>query len=217
MDISLLVATFAMIVIGFGACLLSGRAAYRMEEKANYKFSNHFPYELLNAFGTKYAALGRILVIMTTLGILLFGYFGFAFPNLYQAIFVMVGFTLCGSLLATLFMTDMRYAKLHLLLASLYFVMVVFTAVAVCYFVITSPYTVYHQALAYIAGVVAVVEIVIALNPRLKRWETLEAVTQEDGTVSYERPQRFVLAYSEWLTTGLLLLLIASILLAALI
>ena len=208
---------FGLIVLCLGAFVLLGRSAFKQQEKTDYRFSNRFPFELLNAFPVPFALLAKFLVIAGAFGFILFGFFGFSFPNLYQAIFVMVGYLLSGILWITLLITDMRYVKLHLLSASLYFVMVAFTCAAVAYFAWTSPYDLFHPALPYVAGALSLTELVLAFNPRLKRWETLEAVTQKDGSVTYERPKRFVLPFSEWLTTLILLVLTAFILLSALL
>lgn len=217
MDFAILSALFGVIVVCVGCLLIFGRASFYQNEKTAYRFANRFPFEFLNGFGFRFALLGRALIICLALGFILFSFFGFGFPNLYQAIFVMVGYILCSFLLVTLFITDMRYVKLHVLAASLYFVMVAFTSAAVAYFAWTSPYDIYHPALVYAAAALALIEIVLAFNPRLKRWETLDSVTQKDGTVTYERPKRFVLPLSEWLSTLVFLVLTLLIYLAALL
>lgn len=217
MNLPLLSALFGLIVLSLGAFVLLGRSAFKHIEKTDYHFSNRFPFELLNSYPYQLALFAKILAIAGALGIVFFGFFGFPFPNLYQAIFVMVGFLLCGLLWMTLLITDMRYVKLHVLAASLYFVMVAFTAAAVAYFAWTSPYDLFHPALPFVAGALALAELVLVFNPYLKRWETLEAVTQKDGSVTYERPKRFVLPFSEWLTTLNLIVLAAFILLSALL
>ena len=217
MNLPLLAALFGLIILCLGAFILLGRSSFKQQEKTDYHFSNRFPFELLNAFPAPFALLAKLLVIAGSFGFIVFGFFAFPFPNLYQAIFVMVGFLLSGLLWIGLLITDMRYIKLHLLMASLYFVMVAFTSAAVAYFAWTSPYDLFHPALPFVAGALSLAELVIAFNPRLKRWETLEAVAQKDGSVTYERPKRFVLPFSEWLTTLILLVLTAFILLSALL
>ncbi len=217
MNLPLLSALFGGILI-CGICfILFGRSSYQQNEKTPFRFSNHFPFEFLNGFGFRYALLGRILVIGVGLGLILFSFFGFGFPNLYQAIFVMVGYLLGSFLWVALCLTDMRYVKLHIVLASLYFATIAFTSAAVSYFVFTSPYDIYHPSLSYVAAALSLVELVLAFNPSLKRWESLEAVTQADGTVTYERPKRFVLPFSEWLTTLVFLALTGYIVFAAII
>ncbi len=217
MNLPLLSALFGVTLVCSGCLIIFGRSAYHQNEKTPFRFSNRFPFELLNGLSPRYALLGRSLIIGFALSLIFFSFFGFGFPNLYQAIFVMVGYLLVSFLFVALTLTDMRYVKLHILLASLYFVTVAFTSAAVSFFVFTSPYNIYHPSLSYVAGGLALVELIIAFNPSLKRWESLEAVTQQDGTVTYERPKRFVLPFSEWLTTLVFLALTGYIVFAALI
>lgn len=47
-------------------------------------------------------------------------------------------------------------------------------------------------------SLIVIASIIILLNPKLKDWSKMEKTTKEDGSVTYSRPKRFVLPYSEW-------------------
>jgi hypothetical protein len=51
---------------------------------------------------------------------------------------------------------------------------------------------------AIVLAVLGLSDLFLILNPRLKDWDRMERVANKDGTVSFQRPKRFVLAYSEW-------------------
>jgi hypothetical protein len=53
-------------------------------------------------------------------------------------------------------------------------------------------------ALAIILFILALFAAFLLLNPGLKKWDKMDKVAKADGTISYVRPKRFVLAYSEW-------------------
>lgn len=46
---------------------------------------------------------------------------------------------------------------------------------------------------------IALASLAILVNPKLKNWPKLEAVSETDGTVTFKRPRPFVLAFSEWI------------------
>ena len=44
--------------------------------------------------------------------------------------------------------------------------------------------------------------VALPLNPKMRDWYRLEAMTNKDGSVSYKRPKIFILAFSEWQLYG---------------
>ena len=54
------------------------------------------------------------------------------------------------------------------------------------------------------SGVFAILELLIAFNPKLKKWSKLEHVSGKEN--EYVRPKKFPLAYSEWGTFLILFL-----------
>ena len=55
-------------------------------------------------------------------------------------------------------------------------------------------------ALSILMFVIALIVVIVMVNPRLKTWAKLEKVVDEDGNSSLKRPKPFVLAFSEWIT-----------------
>lgn len=49
---------------------------------------------------------------------------------------------------------------------------------------------------AILTAIVVAFSLVVSINPKLKEWARLEEIPGEN--VTYKRPKRFVLAYSEW-------------------
>jgi len=211
MNPRLFVPAFFAAVLSSIFLVLVGLWNYRFSHKAKFSFGNGFPYELYTDAHLRFSGYVKVLIVLSSLAFILFGFGGFAFPSLVSAIIVMTGYTLTSLALMSLFITDMRYAKLHVFLASAFFVMTALTAASVSYFAFTTPYDIFHPALAYVAAGLALFEVLVAINPRLKHWEKLEAVAQKDGTVAFERPRHFVLPLSEWLTMGVFLLLTIAI------
>ena len=52
---------------------------------------------------------------------------------------------------------------------------------------------------AVLCFLIALASLGILVNPKLKNWPKLDAVSETDGTVTYKRPRPFVLAFSEWI------------------
>lgn len=66
------------------------------------------------------------------------------------------------------------------------------------------------EATSILALVFAILSFIFAglallplLNPKLSNYAKLDQVIEKDGTVSYQRPKYFVMAFSEWLLTFL--------------
>lgn len=211
MNPHLFVPAFFAAVLSFIFLVLVGLWNYRYGHKAKFSFGNGFPFELYTDAHLWFSGYVKILIVLSSLSFIVFGFGGFAFPNLVSAVIVMTGYTLSSLAMMSLFITDMRYAKLHVFLASAFFVMTALTAASVSYFAFTTPYDIFHPALAYVAAGLALFEVAIAVNPRLNHWEKLEAVAQKDGTVAFERPRHFVLPLSEWFTMAVFVLLTIAI------
>lgn len=65
---------------------------------------------------------------------------------------------------------------------------------------------------AVVSFIFAGLALLPLLNPKLSNYAKLEQVSEKDGTLSYQRPKYFVMAFSEWLLTFLSEISFATIL-----
>lgn len=56
---------------------------------------------------------------------------------------------------------------------------------------------------AVLSFVFAALALLPLLNPKLSNYAKMDRIIEKDGTVSYQRPKYFVMAFSEWLLTFL--------------
>lgn len=104
---------------------------------------------------------------------------------------------------------DMSNEKEHL---SLFFASIIgvliFSGMCGFYFVAVyrNLYISSLLALAPLLFLISLSSVILILNPKIRDWSKLEKKKNDDGSVSYARPKRFVLPYSEWLLFFLIML-----------
>lgn len=89
----------------------------------------------------------------------------------------------------------MLFVNWHAMFMTLTFMMMVFTAFVFW----QGPYSRFQSFFPITSLIQASLQLLIILNPTLKDWFRLENVSSNEKPL-YQRPQWFVLAYSEWLS-----------------
>lgn len=218
--ISLLFCLFLFNVIYFVMSLK--RFKKNVDEK--YSFLSMFPYELFLFKKDKINHLHFIVFVALQFvyflcGVQLFDYYVLTnFSNIYCLI-LGAGFVFLLILNICLNIISPNKIKAHLLVATLYMlVMILVSGVTSLYF-----FTSYfiggdlYIVFGVLFAIVSLSQIVITLNPKLSNWAKLESVTNDDGTTSLIRPKIFILAFSEWLTILLFNLMIVLLLITILV
>lgn len=174
----------------------------------SYSFRNYFPFELFKNLPYPYLVTLRALEGLALLSGMLPAAYAltlFAKGGSSETTYL-VAVALASFLpaISFLFLTiiDVSFPKQHL------FLFFVFGAgellkKGMLGFYLVSAYKNWNDssilAMAIILFVAMVPDLVMLVNPALKRWDRLVKTAEKDGTVSYSRPKRFVLAYSEWM------------------
>ncbi len=197
---------FLLLTILLPACFLF-LALTQKKSKDRFSFRSYFSYELFPPKESKLYYPLRVLEGLSLLtGILpgLYGLFAIQQFDLNYSLFF-VGLSLAGIIapLGQYFLSyiDLSFAKQHL---SLFCVTgigeILFCGMSGFYFA-----AVYRNLRDVFSLIVTIflflglfASVLLLINPKLKDWAKLEKSVSEDGSVSYCRPKRFVLPYSEW-------------------
>lgn len=202
--------------------VITGRTTYYANEKTRFSFRNRFPFELnyqRNITIVSYFRLFLIFLFALCVG----------FPILFATSFrgasniayatVIAFFFIAGALVdLILFFVRPTFLKQFKIYSTLAIVLALMANGMVGIFFLTSVYE--HVAFKVIAGIsfaLMAFNFVLAINPKLSRWDRLEESKNNDGTVNYVRPKISPLAFSLWLNfltliSGNMLLLISLLL-----
>ncbi len=199
------------ILVAFSGFIAFGYISNKKESE-KYSFLRHFPYELNKSpvskiFSYLFGAFGFVplLVILP-----LFSEFGgLAIYSIF--ITCIIGFaSLCGAAISNL---PAKYTKPHITLATVLMAAAFLSsALVMLYAILVARFAFrfnqvggFHIAIAVIAGLFAILMVVVMFSPKLKDWAKLTEEIQGDNKV-YSRGKFFPLAYSEWIAIGVILL-----------
>ncbi len=199
---------FLILTLTLPILFLSYALITKKEEKEPFSFRSYFSYELFpkNKRSTHYIILRIIEGFSFAVPILpgLFGLLSLHQWDLNSAL-LFIALLLSGLAFGTsqymLSLVDLSYARQHL---SLFFSsgasLILFAGMGGFYFI-----AVYRNlnemvilVLAILLFLILLFTVAFLLNPKIKDWAKLEKQENEDGSVSFRRPKRFVLPYSEW-------------------
>ena len=132
----------------------------------------------------------------------------------FLTIFITSVFGLSAIVNSLLFFFDARYTKTHLLLVTIAICLTLLanalaTLLSVLVFKVYLDMSENHISslvLAIISGLIVVIMLLIAFNPKLANWAKLQSVENDSGEKTYSRGKIFVLAFIEWLTIALSIL-----------
>lgn len=196
---------FLLLTILLPTCFLF--LALAQKRKEDFSFRSYFSYELFPSKESKWYYPLRILEALALLTGILPGLFGLFFIQQFNINYTLffVGLSLAGIVapLGQYFLSyiDLSFSKQHL---SLFCVTgigeILFCGMSGFYF--AAVYRNLGDILSLIIAIFlflgALISALLLINPKLKDWAKLEKNVGEDGLLSYHRPKRFVLPYSEW-------------------
>jgi hypothetical protein len=209
-----------VIVIGLvgTAVFLGGLLAfisiyYRKNTGTGYSLLNRFPFEAMMALNPIERRLMQVPLALLSVSIIAFFYGAFFAVNLVLTYLILLVAVMAVLTFVLLFYIKTTFVEKHVLVASLFMMLVLLLNLLVAYYAFTTPFDgVYHALLLYAAPALAMVQLLVMVNPKLKSWGTME--TQKNGAaVSFVRPRVFILPLSEWLSlvNVLLLMLVTAV------
>lgn len=177
-------------------------------DEENNSFLRTFPFEILKHSaknGEIYKILIYIFSILCFLPLLIVTEGTGSLSNLDSMsiiICIILGFDAIVFLFINIF--DVTHVKAHLILFTLFSGLTMLGGslilardiVAYKTFIKYGNSSILLLICGILTAIVLVFSLLISINPKLKEWARLEEVPGEK--VTYKRPKRFVLAYSEW-------------------
>ena len=210
-----------LVVILF---VITGRVTYYANEKMSFSFRNRFPFELnyqKNITIVSYFRLFLIFLFALCVGFpILYATSFSGASNIAYASVIAIFFVASAITSLILFFIRPTYLKQFKIYSTLSIVLTMMANGMVGVFSLTSVY--FHFAYKIIAGfafLLTAINLALAVNPKLSKWDRLEEIKNKDGTMNYVRPKISPLAFSLWinyltLVSGNMLLLISLLLTA---
>lgn len=193
-----------------------------IDDKINYSYRRNFPCEILTS-GSKVVDVYKIF---------LFIFVGLSFSPLFcilpkigefgnigwLAIVISVLYGFCGVFIAALHIFEAKFIKVHSIVVSIFIGLSFLTSAlsglfSMLTFQVNNRFDSGRPLELVFMGlfiVIALFDVMIVLNPKLKDWTKLDKVKLTDGSIGYDRPKVFILAASEWIV--ILLTFIAEVL-----
>lgn len=219
-----LIPLILMIVLLLAVILfiVTGRTTYYANEKTRFSFKNRFPFELnyqKNVVVVSYFRLFLIFLFALCAGFpILFAISFRGASNIAYATVIAFFFIATALVDLILFFLRPTYLKQFKIYSTLAIALAMMANGMIGVFLFTSIYEhVAYKVLGGIAFALLAFNLLMAINPKLSRWDRLEEIKNKDGTMNYVRPKISPLAFSLWLNfltliLGNLILLITLLL-----
>ena len=198
--LSRLIPIIVLLLISFIFLVVLGPMLIGKKQGERFSLMARPPFELIRDYKINYFLFGLSLVfIVAGIGVAsgFLWMMSTTFTN-YNMILFVLGFFMFASLVGV-FLFDFRFYKYH-------FVFFGLSAVFPIIFSVTlgAMYLQYRKVnaelgllFAIVSFVFAIPYILIVMNPKFATWSKLDKV-ENDGAITYVRPKRYVVAYSEW-------------------
>lgn len=201
--------TIAMIALSIVFAYVFGYLSFKEKTKQNYSLLQNFPFELQEDKGLC-SNLSFIFASLFSLSCLaastcLFwdsSFYGGYLPLAIALSIVGLGKAVCSLLL---FRVPAYSFKFHSLLDVFYFGLSALFCVlsGLTFMNLMKLEQGLGAAFMIIEWVLAIGEIALLANPKIRDWTKLEVSVDKDGNSYASRPKPFVLALSEWIAIGL--------------
>lgn len=184
--------------------------AYKKGMKKKFDILSEFPFELMDK-NSDLALVTRLTFIFFFVTLSPWLFFEVEMASISETLsamgwFVLASFAIFMVLFIAISMTNPAYEKAH----NMYFVgasgfLTISAGLEGTYILKISSSagsditSILLTATAVLCFLIAIVTLLMLVNPKLKNWPRLDAVAETDGTISYKRPRPFVLAFSEWI------------------
>ena len=202
---------FIAYIAIFAALIVVRFLLEKSEPELRFSFFRNFPYEIISFYQDKSKIYKVLLFIFSGLCFVpifvivpLVGEFG---ELGWIAIVNACVYGLTGIMVVSIHLFEAKFIKTHSLLVSI-MIGLAFLSSSLSALFSMLTYNVYSRfnegsplAIGCFALFVlaALFDLFVAFNPKLKDWTKLERYTNSDGSISYDRPKVFPLAFSEWL------------------
>lgn len=180
-------------------------------EKISYSFKRNFPYEILT-LDSKISTIYKVFLFI--FGGLFFSPLFCVVPLIgefgsiaWLAIVLSILFGFCGVFVVALHLFEAKFIKVHSIIASVSIALsFLCSGMSALYSFLTFNVNnrfgegrpIQIVTMAFLIAL-ALFDVIVAVNPKLKEWTKLEQMKLPDGTIGYDRPKIFPLAFSEWL------------------
>ncbi len=199
---------FLFLVISILLPVIYLTISFAFNKKDDFDFRNHFSYEIYLGKSKGVYFLLRVLSALSVLSLLLSGIYGLCSSDLSSndtTIFYSAIILLSSISAITIFFlgyVDLSYSKIHLAL----FLLGEASSIVLSSLLAFQYIAVYQRVgegkfliVGVLSCLIGLSLLCLIINPKLKDWAKLEKKVYSDGQVSFIRPKRFVLPYSEWL------------------
>lgn len=114
--------------------------------------------------------------------------------------------------MAAVFILTYVNIKRHLFFLSILFVTTMLNSAMAAILFFRFPYFAYHPIILSTLLAPAIAALLLAINPKMKKWPIMDKITRQDGTIEIFAPA-FFLAYTEWslIALNFILLILISI------
>ena len=217
MNPPVMIVTFLATIV-FGATLIGlGLVYYQKNTAVKYSFLNRFMFEILLALNDNQRRLIQIPMALFFTALATFFATSFLMPGIVMTFLIFAAALLSSGAYAFLFYVKTTIVDRHVLVASLAMMLTLLLALLVGYYSFSTPFDdTFNEVLKFGSITIALWQLLIMINPRLKNWGQLTQV-KDGNAVSYSRPKVFVLPLSEWLSLFNLILLQIIIIISVII
>lgn len=207
MSLTWIISIIVLTIIFVSVLITSAFFTKPIDEEKN-SFMRIFPFEILKHSannGAVYRILIYIFSVLCFLPLLIVTEGTGSLSNLdSMSIIICVILGLDGIVFLFINIFDVTHVKAHLILFTLYSALTMLSGalilaracVAYKAFIKYGNGTTLVLICGILTSIVLAFSLFISLNPKLKEWARLEEIPGEK--VTYRRPKKFVLAYSEW-------------------
>ena len=218
----LLLAVFCIAIFLLIAFYFVSGALYKQRHNDKYHFYQMFPYELNYPSVFKDNTFGNVMFILASFAVATF-YILNPYTSIYKTITIIVAIVFTMLLICLLLM-PLYYLKTHLVLSTVAMTLSLALPLFNLFFVYGQYKIEVEQAKRILciismvfSGLLAVVMLVLIMNPRLTFKIYLDKKVDEQGNEVLKRPRVIFLALNEWMSIFIYFLTPISLLLISLI
>lgn len=189
-------------IVFFILYLRQGVKQYHEAFKKPFRFFQHLPFELHQAFlsPNRVTSVWRWWLFLSLMSLFAYWESIFVYPSIpltYVLLAMMVIFIIT---MLSLFIMEIKKVEMYVLLVSLNLGAAVAILFLGSYLTLTSPFARWQTFLPWTTLAQGILQLMLVLNPQLKDWAKLEKVGESNEKPLYQRPTYFVLAVTQWLT-----------------
>jgi hypothetical protein len=204
-------ALFTLLIVTTGMLIWLAISDYKLIHKRHINPFNEFPYEWFKIHqetGKYNFYRGLLIAILLMFFALMIAIYQVQLGNLFFFFVVVLTFVVASTYF--IFFLDPRRIEIFIYLNVIYLVSPLVLFAWLSYGHYASLLMMMPSWSSFVTLGLTLIQILIVFNPRFKQWSQLEKAGSNEKPL-YRRPERFVLAYSQWLTLlNLVVLVIVS-------